>query len=408
MATHILWMPFFHIVRCINDIIQTILLRCGYWKQQPTPQHQVQVLDVKYRYKYDIVAQPANLADFILFPSSWEKIDYVLQPDLSLYCLTATHAVFVEGIKGGMTSGDSFMNSSQFLSARRVVTVPIDLFLKYADSLEPPQNKVVIIRNCGRCGSTLLCQMFDRTGFCVSLSEPPVLMSCRQLMDVFPEHLVKKLLQCSLKFLIQPFSGNKGNTAFIIKLKSHESHLLPSMSELLPNAVELFMYRDLIPTAFSYIKCYSALPIYAIHLWLALNVTILYKPIMKKMGFGAERFSLRLPSVFMVGFFETVLNCRTYLNTKSHHVGAVKYELLAAEPVPQMQKILVILGLPKEWAEDACKALETDSQKGTLLAGRGTQNRQLHAKEIELCNDICDTMDIPRFSESFVLEGTVL
>ena len=406
----VLWYPLFLLLHAINEIIQDFL---SSWRQQPTTDRQAQVLDVKYRYKYDAMAQPASLSNFILVPRSWENTDYILRHNVSLYCLNETQAVFVETAphNGRKITEDPFLKVSQFKTAQRVVILPITLFVKYAEILDAPENKVIILRNCGRCGSTLMCQMFDKTGSCVSLSEPSVMKSCRMLMDNLPEDTIRMLLQCSLKFLIRSFCDNKSDTTVIVKLDSHESHLLPMLSPLLPNAAELFMYRDLVPMAFSFAKIMSVLAHPFIHLNLAFNFPILYNHIMKKLGYGAERYpNIKLFSFFTVGFFEPALNCRRYLQHRLHekYVGAVKYELLEADPIGQMQKILAVCGLPTSWAEGACEALKHDSQKGTQVAGRGVQTRELNKTEINLCNTICDILKLPQFDEDFVLEGTII
>ena len=51
-----------------------------------------------------------------------------------------------------------------------------------------------------------------------------------------------------------------------------------------------------------------------------------------------------------------------------------------------MEKTLDLCGLPADRAKEACQALQRDSQKGTLCAGRGSKLWKLSESEIKLCH----------------------
>lgn len=55
--------------------------------------------------------------------------------------------------------------------------MPIESFLTLADQVGDPVGKLVILSNTGRCGSTLLTQVFEDLPHTVTLSEPEVLMA---------------------------------------------------------------------------------------------------------------------------------------------------------------------------------------------------------------------------------------
>lgn len=70
-----------------------------------------------------------------------------------------------------------FMYINQFKHASELIRMPIESFLKLADQVGDPKAKLVILSNTGRCGSTLLTQLFEELPHTVAISEPEVLMA---------------------------------------------------------------------------------------------------------------------------------------------------------------------------------------------------------------------------------------
>jgi len=91
--------------------------------------------------------------------------------------VTDDEAIFVEALPGcelWRSCYASFFSRAQFCHAVRLIRLPISSFLRVADRLGDPAN-VTFIAMIGRSGSTMLIQMFEKTGEVVAMSEPSAL-----------------------------------------------------------------------------------------------------------------------------------------------------------------------------------------------------------------------------------------
>lgn len=70
-----------------------------------------------------------------------------------------------------------FMYINQFNLCSELIRMPLESFLRLADEVGDPKAKLVILSNTGRCGSTLLTQLFEDLPQTVAISEPEVLMA---------------------------------------------------------------------------------------------------------------------------------------------------------------------------------------------------------------------------------------
>ena len=70
-----------------------------------------------------------------------------------------------------------FMYINQFKLCSELIRMPIESFLRLAEEIGDPKGKLVILSNTGRCGSTLLTQLFEELPSTVAISEPEVLMA---------------------------------------------------------------------------------------------------------------------------------------------------------------------------------------------------------------------------------------
>ena len=70
-----------------------------------------------------------------------------------------------------------FMYINQFKMCSELIRMPLESFLRLADQVGDPKGKLVILSNTGRCGSTLLTQLFEALPHTVAISEPEVLLA---------------------------------------------------------------------------------------------------------------------------------------------------------------------------------------------------------------------------------------
>ena len=105
----------------------------------------------------------------------------VLAPNVTLLNVDAKYAVFavVQGPNKDVlkhTTGP-FMYINQFNLCSELIRMPIESFLKLSDQIGDPKAKLVILSNTGRCGSTLLTQLFEDLPHTVAISEPEAFMA---------------------------------------------------------------------------------------------------------------------------------------------------------------------------------------------------------------------------------------
>ena len=72
-----------------------------------------------------------------------------------------------------------FMYINQFNLCSELIRMPLESFLQLAEKVGDPMGKLVILSNTGRCGSTMLSQLFEELPNTVAISEPEILMAFR-------------------------------------------------------------------------------------------------------------------------------------------------------------------------------------------------------------------------------------
>ncbi len=168
-------------------------------------------------------------------------------PNLSLYSFDdeARCAVFVETPPEVDLTAAPFYYLSQKEHARRVFTVPYEVFNALAEELPDPPH-LVLLHSVGRCGSTLLCNALGEFGEVVSLSEPDV-YTCTvgmRLPDGSRDTELTELLRSATRFLsLDTTATSEG--VFLLKFRSWCLEVADLLQQACPNAHALFLGRDL-------------------------------------------------------------------------------------------------------------------------------------------------------------------
>ena len=93
----------------------------------------------------------------------------------SLYSLSKHEAVFVETEENvNIYSSDEspFVCFAQLNRSKNVIKVPISYLHALADKIGDPSVPVVWVSTTGRCGSTVLCQTFEKVPGTLYIAEP--------------------------------------------------------------------------------------------------------------------------------------------------------------------------------------------------------------------------------------------
>ena len=177
-----------------------------------------------------------NKANFISTHDMFTHPDYLLANNVSLFDVTPEEAVFVETdhtVDIYNSDVAIFVRIAQYNYAKKLITMPLWAFHTFADNLGDPKGKAILLSNTGRCGSTLLTQVFESTEECVCISEPGYLASFCMNPQLFPTGDLAKLVCSAIRVTCKPLSDRHYST-FVIKTASLSLGLVPILVKEMP------------------------------------------------------------------------------------------------------------------------------------------------------------------------------
>lgn len=360
-----------------------------------------------------------RLADFETVEGAPISAEYVLKrPQVSLYCLDHENKrfIFTESDPDIDLTQAPFFFQAQFEHAQRLIAVPYEEMHALIDERPYADEQIILLYSVGRCGSTLMSEVFNHQEDVISLSEPDIftdLLKMRQ-PDGSNDDLIKRLLKTSMLSLMKPMP-HKQATKYAIKFRSYGIELAELIAELFPKARNLFMYRNAEDWARSTARAFQKLESEKGSVgsenqrrWAQRREKLrsLFgddapAPVQKiisrmdgRAGVLSQR-ALALRSAFFPALknFETQLQngelsrieyitiewvsgiCRFWsCHEKGIHMLPFRYEELVADPRQILSEIFVYCDLPETAVADALPIFEKDSQRGTEIARTAVQH----------------------------------
>ncbi|XP_064628841.1 uncharacterized protein LOC135488245 [Lineus longissimus] len=385
------------------------------------------VQKIVWRGKADILCI-TRFKDFISVHERFDDPRCILADNVTLYSVGHHETTFVETppkMDIHHSKNATFLFMAQFLFAVKTITIPNWAFKKLADEVGDPAAEVTFLANTGRCGSTILSQMFEACPGVLSLSEPDAFTNFDVLKLELPEDEYKSLLRSSVRLLCKPQA--KTNIKYVlIKTRSESVRHVPAISELFPSINLLFMYRDRMETVRSMDHAFSAILVYWL-LYIFQASSVLRKLFPKQVArcryfcFGDEestswmRNSDKLSSSMTIFYYLCMHHCwviRKYYDFQEEGIDipAVKYEDMISSPARACKAVFNYCGLPDSSIPKAVKAMENDSQRASPLAIDVKQKRKRHdvtPEVLEICDKFCQRSGIPTFSENATLPRTI-
>lgn len=210
------------------------------------------VLDIKWRRKI----HPLDIADasnFITFHNSFIHPNCVLKPQVSLYCMTKTEAVFIEVDGELKLNASETLYDAQFKQAKRLIIMPLGVFHKVAQDLGDPRVPVVMISSTGRCGATLLSRVFVNCPGTMLLAEPDCLTTLAFLRksSALSATEYNNILQSAIRLLCKP---DDRTGMVVIRTRPCCCVQIRDVQNLLPRIRHIFIYRNSLRTVSSYIS----------------------------------------------------------------------------------------------------------------------------------------------------------
>ena len=167
---------------------------------------------------------------------------YILRDNVSLMCFNQSGAVFVETspiVDVYSSRTNPFSYNAQYEHAKRLIVLPFFAFHKLAAEVGDPVKKIVWMSGTGRCGSTLVSQIFEN-------SEPNVITQVVNLCwyGEITLETHDKLLQSSVRLMCK----SRSPTVDILFIKTDVvcAALIERISLMFPRIIQLFLYLSLI------------------------------------------------------------------------------------------------------------------------------------------------------------------
>ena len=376
--------------------------------------------------------------DFIAFPKGEVSLSYLLKPNVSLYCVDMKEAVFVEvpeHIDIYSPETDPFLMVAQYKNAVRIVTLPLDVMMRYAETVEAPKVPVLLVSHVGRCGSTLLGQLIQasaKNG--VLLSEPDTaidLFHLRHNKKMCEERYTRLVAAC-FKMLCKVHQ--QGHDLICIKGFSATTSEVAFIHRACPHIKLLFLYRLNTNASQSYERMLRNRPT-TLFWWRVLHSKILLK--LAPTDWWQERSllnffhteresvlwandidfcaSLSRKAFFFLRYCVICYEYRMLRNVDKVPIAAVRYEDVVENLEVTCGLLKEYLGLKMTSAEMFSRAKEVlgkDSQRGSTLSARPEGKRVEYNTELkdeemaEMCS-IAKRLDLPEPGVMEVLEGTL-
>ncbi len=370
----------FYVVNCIYTIVRNLI----WWRNGiigEVRQRQKNWASIaQHAHKMKIVIPyiidplyPVYESNFIMTHDGFVEPEYVLRDDVTLLQVTHNEALFVQqdpSMAPAFSSKYNFATIGQIMTARYIIKMPIDSFLKLAEELECEEEKIVLIHNIGRCGGTLLTSVFDHTGRAVAWSEPRVLDNVMRLANfAWDRKTSRRLIRCTLKMLAKPYHGFSESTlAYVLKVATFLNGDNEVLCNAVPKAKHIFMYRDLNVAAHSgqrvlwFVPCLFLL---YISRWFRnpQSIPFFYHAVGTRSR-GCDDISYRFEVFLEYAYRLQIISFVAFNRMRESGIPVIGllYEDLVNDPDRVISELLKATDMPETLTSKAKKALEFDSQ----------------------------------------------
>ena len=364
----------------------------------PVPGQALRVLRAKRR---NLLDGFVDIGDFktrsagtVDFRQVWARASGRLTP----YCFDATkeRVVFVETREPvDLTEDHPFFYEAQRRHAGMLYAVPYEEVVALAAEVQPAwrDTPIVFLHSTGRCGSTLLCRLLGDAAATVSVSEPDFYSQLVVLADGADPAKARQLAAvtaaCTRLLVAQLRETHPAAQSVVIKLRGMAVFAADLMARDLPEARNLFLYRNAVDTVDSFFAMLLRVPIMRLARkvrleTLVLRLVALLNPMMRNPGalaplYKDPHYRKQIPEDLAA--FLTIA-----WMSKMHHALALqrqpevffdavlRYEDLRAGGVSIMPGTLTALALPP--ADELAQArmtrtLSRNAQEGSVLASTG-------------------------------------
>ena len=355
-------------------------------------------------------------SDFLCFFNSRVNTDYVLRPNVSLYAITSKDAYFVE-TDGTIDIYNSnvhpFFYVAQFLFARNVIKMSITEFVALAERIGDPKVPVIWVSNTGRCGGTMLCQLFETVPGTLLIHEPhsPLNLSHLQENRALNSTQYETVLKSIIRVICKPREGVK---SFCVKHDVLCTIMMKDIARLLPNIRQIYIYRNSLKTINSWLIVMESEPFlmvmksFANTDWFS-NVFPYFRCI-------ERNYFISILKTFKETFVPTDANTAcvfAYMWSLCMHIArdaiardrsiiSVKYEDIIARPMENVRQLFENLDIDVIHVDGAVNSMKRDSQRDSVVGrDRLASSEYLSSVDRIKIDSILLKFNLPLLSEDF-------
>ncbi|KAL3831310.1 hypothetical protein ACJMK2_023078 [Sinanodonta woodiana] len=363
----------------------------------------------------------ADSSDFITFHKCFKPPSYVLQPNISLYCVSKEEAVFIE-VDERCNVYDSrdyrSLYMSQFINAKRIITMPLASFHKIAQDLGSPKVPVIWLSGTGRCGSTLLSRVFAAVPGCMVLEDPDALTNLAFLnkLNQFPGGEYDQLLISAVRLLCKP---DDRASMFVIRARPCCIVQIHKIYEFFPNICHVFAYRNSLKTVSSFmgvINESSALKILRTFVDNTLLATVfpcIRRFLYNRFCYVLERDSnqIKISDLTTFGIFThswaLCLSRMSEATEKGIPILSILYEESIRNPRRTCSVLFERLRIRTQYLMSAVEAFKEDSRSEDFTTSfiSNDSRRTLSTELLAEADGILKKYNLPKLGERFEMPG---
>jgi hypothetical protein len=323
-------------------------------------------------------ARIASLDDFRLKEVATDEdlcAAVIERPNITPYCLDHENRrmVFAETPPATDVSKAPLYYRSQYEDAMRLIAIPYHLVHEIATRLPARFQELVFIYSVGRCGSTLMSNIWRCLDDTYSLSEPDVFtdINYRRSAGHMTHQQAIQLLGSAVQLFNRPPTPRK---RLVIKFRAQCVGLAELMHRLYPAARLIFMYRNALDCIESRVRVFGEQPLPEQVFRQAFSYAQLQPQTYHRLRRLAQPLLIWLVCV------------HTYLRMRECGLPVVgfKYEELLRNPIDSIARLFAHCGAAGASAERACAAMAEDAHAGTFLARNAAGLRTLSSEDFGL------------------------
>ena len=370
---------------------------------------------ILWKQKFSILSETSTMDILCIFSTRVSRT-YVLRPTISLYRITKKEAIFVEtpdGINIYNSDIHPFFFAAQFLNATKVIKMTLRDFVGIAEEIGDPTVPIIWMSNTGRCGGTMLCQVFESVPGTLAIHEPDSITNLHFLnkINTFEEDQYEAILKSIIQFMCRP---RHGVTRFCIKPRPHCSIMMTDISRLGLNIRQVFIYRNSLDTVRSWLALMTFDPYRVVMrfagdtTWFS-NIFPYLRNILRKYSIHKMKGTPELPvdattaCIFAYSWANQILIARDAIS-RDRNILPIKYEDLQSQPTKTVQRLFEHTGVDIKHVERAVNVLLRDSQRGSGVSrANHSDSFRRHMSDIyrRNCDAIIKQYDLPGLGEDF-------